>query len=61
MEALYIQVYEPPVDDASHVLKTFPIVKRQAHAKFGSSRTKDLILAYMNALDAGDTEAQMAV
>ena len=43
------------------MLKTFAIIKRQAHTEFGRFRTKDLILVYMNALDAGDTEAQMAV
>ena len=54
-------MYGLPVDDASHVLKTFPIIKRQAHAESDRFRTKDLILACMNALAAGDTDTRMAV
>ena len=49
-------------DDASYILSTFPIIQRQDQAQFdGRYRTKDLILAYMNALAAGDTESQVAV
>ena len=45
-------------DDASYILSTFPIIQRQDEAEFdGRYRTKDLILAYMNALTAGDTES----
>ena len=42
--------------DATYILSTFPIVQRQDQAAYGSFRTRDLILAYMSALDAGDTE-----
>ena len=44
-----------------YVLGTFPIVRRQDEAAFGSYRTRDLVLAYMNALDAGDTETVVSV
>ena len=47
--------------DASYILETFPIVKRQDEAAYGHYRTKARILAYMNALAAGDTESQVAV
>ncbi len=39
------------------MLDTFPIVKRQDEAAFGRFRTKDLILAYYNALAAGNLDA----
>ena len=38
---------------------TFPIVRKQD--EFGSYRTRDLVLTYMNALDAGDTETVVSV
>ena len=43
------------------MLDTFPIVRRQDEAEFGSYRTRDLIIAYMNALAAGDTETVVSV
>ena len=45
-----------PERTPSTSLTTFPIVRREDEAEFGSYRTRDLILAYMNALAAGDTE-----
>ncbi len=62
LDALYFHLYGLTRDDASYILSTFPIVKRQDEAEFdGRYRTKDLILAYMSALAAGDTESQVAV
>ena len=43
------------------MLETFPIVRRQDEAAFGSYRTRDLILAYMNAFAAGDTDTVVSV
>ena len=43
------------------MLDTFPIVRKQDKAAFGRYRTRALILAYMNALAAGDTETMVAV
>ena len=43
--------------DAAYTLSTFRIIQRQDQAAFNRYRTKDLILAYMNALAAGDTES----
>ena len=38
---------------------TFPIVRRQdGESAFGSYRTRDMVLAYMNALAAGDVETE---
>ena len=56
LDALYFHLYGLTRDDASYILSTFPIIQRQDQAQFnGRYRTKDLILAYMNALAAGDT------
>ena len=40
-------------------LDTFPIVRRHDKAAFGTYRTKDMVLAYYNALAAGDTEVDV--
>lgn len=61
LDALYFHLYGLTREDASYVLDTFPIVRREDEAKFGRYRTKALILAYMNALAAGDTEAIVEV
>ena len=61
LDALYFHLYGLDKDDAEYVLGTFPIVRREDEAKFGSYRTRDLVLAYMDALAAGDTDSQVAV
>ena len=62
LDALYFHLYGLTREDAAYILETFPIIQRQDEAEFdGRYRTKALILAYMNALTAGDTESQVAV
>ena len=61
LDALYFMLYGLSREDAAYVLETFPIVRREDEAAFGSFRTRDLVLAYMNALAAGDTGTVMAV
>ena len=61
LDALYFHLYGLSREDAGYVLNTFPIVRRQDEAEFGSYRTRDLVLAYMNALAAGDTETMVSV
>ena len=61
LDALYFHLYGITRDDAAYILSTFPIVRREDEARFGTSRTRDLILAYMNALTAGDTDTIVAV
>ena len=61
LDALYFHLYGLDREDAAYVLGTFPIVQRQDVGKFGSYRTRDLVLAYMSALDAGDTETVVSV
>ena len=61
LDALYFDLYGLSKEDAEYVLDTFPIVRREDESAFDHYRTRDLILAYMNALSAGDTETQVAV
>ena len=61
LDALYFHLYGLSREDAAYVLSTFPIVQREDEATFGKYRTRDLILSYMNALAAGDTETVVAV
>ena len=61
LDALYFHLYGLPREDASYVLDTFPIVRREDEGDFGKYGTKEMILAYMNALAAGDTDTVVAV
>ena len=61
LDALYFHLYGLDRKDAEYVLSTFPIVRREDEKAFGRYRTRDLILAYMNALEAGDTKTVVAV
>ena len=61
LDALYFHLYGLTREDAGYVLDTFPIVRREDVAAFGRYRTRELILAYMNALAAGDAETRVAV
>jgi hypothetical protein len=54
LDAIFMRLYGLSDDDASYVLSTFPIVKKQDEAAFGRYRTLELILAYTAALDAGE-------
>ena len=56
LDALYFHLYGISNDDAEYILSTFPIIRRGDEAKFGRYRTSEMIIAYMNALQAGDTE-----
>ena len=61
LDALYFHLYGITRDDAEYILSTFPIVRREDTTRFGTYRTRNLILAYMNALTAGDTDTVVAV
>lgn len=56
LDALFFNLYEISEDDADYILSTFPIVRRHDEKEHGRFLTRDLILAYMRALKAGDTE-----
>ncbi len=61
LDALYFHLYGLDREDAAYILDTFPIVRKQDKAAFGHYRTRTMILAYMNALAAGDTETVVGV
>ena len=61
LDALYFHLYGLSKDDAAYILDTFPIVRRHDKAAFGTYRTKHMVLAYYNALAAGDTDVNVAV
>ena len=61
LDALYFLLYGIPREDAAYILDTFPIVQRQDMKEFKKYRTKEMVLAYMNALAAGDTGSDVAV
>jgi hypothetical protein len=48
-------------DDVRYIFSTFPIVERQDMAAHGSYRSRDLCLAYMNALAAGEPDAEVRI
>ena len=60
LDALYFHLYGLTRDEATEILGTFPIVKRQDEARYGRYRTADMITAYYNAFDAGDMDAWVA-
>ncbi|MFE7213142.1 Eco57I restriction-modification methylase domain-containing protein [Streptomyces sp. NPDC057611] len=45
LDALFFHLYGISREDVDYILDTFPIVKRKDEAKYGSYRTKELILA----------------
>ena len=60
LDALYFHLYGISREDADYILSTFPIIKREDEKEFKTYRTRDLVLGYMNALEAGDTESKVA-
>lgn len=46
-------------DDIRYIYSTFPIVEREETAKWGSFRSRDLCLAWINALMAGQPDAEV--
>lgn len=46
-------------DDIRYIFSTFPIVEREDMAKWGRYRSRDLTLAWMNALAAGQPDADI--
>ena len=61
LDALHFHLYGLTEEDAEYVLNNFPTVRRKDQAAFGRYRTRELTLAYMKALAAGDTETDVAV
>ena len=51
----------PGPGNTGYLLDAFLIVRREDQAAIVRYRTKDMILAYMNALATGDTETDVAM
>ena len=61
LDALFFHLYGLDRNDADYILAQFPIVREQDEKQFGRYLTRDLILAYMNAVAAGDLETVVEV
>jgi hypothetical protein len=60
LDALYLHLYGvTDRDDIRYVFSTFPIVERDEIASFGTYRSRDLTLAWANALAAGNPDAAL--
>ena len=62
LDAVFFHLYGVTErDDVRYVYSTFPIVEREETAAHGSYRSRDLCLAWMNALDAGHPDAEIVL
>ena len=60
LDALYFHLYGvTDRDDIRYIFSTFPIVEREEQAAYGTYRSRDLCLAWTNALAAGDPDARL--
>lgn len=60
LDAVYFHLYDvTDRDDVRYIYSTFPIVEREEVARFGHYRSCELCLAHMNALAAGDPDAEI--
>ena len=59
LDAVFFHLYGvTDRDDIRYVFSTFPIVERQETREYGRFRSRDLCLAYLNALSAGRPDAE---
>ena len=62
LDAVFFHLYGvTDRDDVRYVYSTFPIVEREETAAYGVYRSCDLCLAWMNALTAGNPDAEIAL
>ena len=61
LDALFFHLYGIDREDAAYILDTFPIVREQDEKAFNRYLTKELVLAYMNAVAAGDLQTTVSV
>ena len=60
LDALYFHLYGvTDRDDIRYIYSTFSIVERKEREAWGCYRSRDICLAWVNALAAGDTEAEI--
>ena len=61
LDALYFHLYGvTDRDDIRYIYSTFPIVEREETAAYGTYRSRDLALAWANALAGGSPDAAIA-
>ena len=61
LDALFFHLYGiTDRDDIRYIYSTFPIVERQEEKAFGNYRSRDLCLAYMNALAGGQPDVELS-
>ena len=59
LDAVFFHLYGvTDRDDVRYIYSTFPIVERQETKEYGRYRSRDLCLAYLNALAAGRPDAE---
>ena len=62
LDAVFFHLYGvTDREDVRYVYSTFPIVEREETAAYGSYRSRDLCLAWINALAAGDPDAEIVL
>ena len=70
LDALYFMLYFPSAspaelaalrETADYIYSTFPIVEREERAAHGRYLSRDLCLAFINALAAGDPDAPIVL
>ena len=62
LDAVFFHLYGvTDRDDVRYIYSTFPIVEREETAAYGSYRSRDLCLAWTNALAADDPDAEIAL
>jgi len=60
LDAVFFHLYGVTErDDVRYIFSTFPIVERKEIEAYGDYRSRELCLAYMNALAAGDPDAEI--
>ncbi len=60
LDALYFHLYGiTDHDDVQYIYSTFPIAEKEEDEAYGRYLSQDLCLAYMNALAAGDPDAEI--
>ena len=60
LDAIYFHLYDIiKRDDVRYIYSTFPIVERKEVSKYGHYRSRELCLAWINALGAGDPDAEI--
>lgn len=62
LDAVFFHLYGVTKrDDIRYIYSTFPIVERQETEAYGAYRSRELCLAYTNALEAGDPDAEIGL